>query len=314
MNTHKIIKTFACTLIAASSLHAQAFVDNFNTQAEFEQNWRVSTWGSTAHQYSADNVSIQDSALVLKLNASPQGTIPVGGEVTWKAQTFKYGSFSARIKTTNIPGSVIGFFVYKDGVPGDGNLHEVDIELLTNSPQKMYYTLHHDGYSTDHTTRNLPWLPSDAYHDYRMDWHPDSVVYYIDGERTAALYKSIPDDDCSLILNHWSKNIAGWGGPAPTEDTYMYIDQVSYTPLDEITPILVLKQNFKINQNSENTLNIEFDNSANRSFRVVNLLGKVVLTKQSNQSSVSFNLSKTSKQHLFLQVLENGKWTPGFEI
>ena len=147
-----------------------------------------------------------------------------------------------------------------------------------------------------------------------MDWHPDSVVYFIDGTYSATLYKSIPDDESSLIINHWSKNIAGWGGAAPTQDTYMYIDQVTYTPLDEISPILVLKQNFDIRWNSTHDLSVDFEKKADRRLRVINLLGETVLEKQTSEASTQLELAKAAKQHLYLQVLENGKWTPGFEI
>jgi hypothetical protein len=77
---------------------------------------------------------------------------------------------------------------------------------------------------------------------------------------------------------------------------------------------MVLKQNYKAQWNSEGNLNIDFDQKAARTLRVVSILGETILEKHSLQASVHLELQKTASQKLYLQVLENGKWTPTFEI
>ncbi len=49
---------------------------------------------------------------------------PICGEVTYTPNQFLYGSFRASIKTSDQAGGVVGWFLYKDGVPGDGNLRD----------------------------------------------------------------------------------------------------------------------------------------------------------------------------------------------
>jgi len=204
---------------------------NFDSEADFNTFWNVSTWGiSDVLQYSADNVSIDenDGVLVLKLSASPPGTTPVCGEVTSKRNDFLYGSYRASIKVCTISGSVIGWFVYKDGIPGDGDLHEIDVEYLTENLSRIHFTLHHDEYCVEHQVKPVPFDPAADFHEYRFDWYPDKVEYYIDSDHVATLTIKVPDAACTIMLNHWSKNLADWGGPAPTEDTYMYIDYMHY--------------------------------------------------------------------------------------
>jgi hypothetical protein len=41
--------------------------------------------------------------------------------------------------------------------------------------------------------------------------------------------KSVPDMDARIMLNHWSGNIAGWGGAAPAQDMFMYVDWMAYS-------------------------------------------------------------------------------------
>ena len=41
--------------------------------------------------------------------------------------------------------------------------------------------------------------------------------------------KQVPDQAAAMMLNHWSGNIADWGGPAPLEDMYMDVDWVAYS-------------------------------------------------------------------------------------
>ncbi len=210
---------------------AEVIQQNFDTEADFNTFWDVSTWGiSDVLQYSADNVSIDenDGVLILKLSASPPGTTPVCGEVTSKRNDFLYGSYRASIKVCNISGSVIGWFVYKDGIPGDGNLHEIDVEYLTENLSQIHFTLHHDEYTTEHQVKPVSFDPAADFHEYRFDWYVDKVEYFIDSEHVATLTTKVPDAACTIMLNHWSKNLANWGGPAPTEDTYMYIDYMHY--------------------------------------------------------------------------------------
>jgi beta-glucanase (GH16 family) len=279
--------------------------EDFNTLSEVQNNWAISTWGIETLQYSADNVQVDNGVLVLKLNASPQGTVPVGGEITYKPRKFLYGSYRASIKTTNVPGSVIGWFVYQHGEPGDGKLHEVDFEMLTNLPKRMYFTLHHDTYNVDHKTYDVSFNPWEAFHEYRFDWHKDSVVYYIDGQRITKLTKKVPDDSTVIMLNHWSKNIPGWGGPAPTVDTYMYVDWMEYQPLPQDSVITSTQslQKPKI-QRQDSGIQIQLSAGQTAQVTLTDLNGRTL-----TQRSIADNalLRWESRSPLLIRVEQGGQ-------
>lgn len=220
-----VIGLSVCT-IGICQPSAETILQEFNSQTDFDAFWDIATWGNSDQQYSASNVSVDETngLLVLKLNASPQGTTPVCGEVDSKRNDFLYGSYRASIKFDNVSGGVIGWFVYKD----EPDLHEVDVEFLTEDLNFIHFTLHHIQTDVDYKKDPISFNPTTAFHEYRFDWYQDKVVYFIDGTPYDTLTNEVPDAACTIMLNIWSANIQDWGGPAPTEDMYMYVDYMRY--------------------------------------------------------------------------------------
>jgi beta-glucanase (GH16 family) len=217
--------------VSALSPRAETLKQDFESMADLNAFWNISTWGNENRTHSAQNVSIENGILSLKLSGSQPGQKPVCAEITSKRSNFKYGSYRASIKTSKTAGGVVGWFVYRDSP-----LNEVDVEMLTKDNSDLHFTLHHIQTSVDYKLVKLAFDPSAAFHEYRFDWHPDKVEYFVDGKPTATLTKQVPDMEATIMLNHWSGNIAGWGGPAPTQDMYMYVDWMAYSS-DFPTPI-----------------------------------------------------------------------------
>ncbi len=224
-------------LLLLFSFAITAIKEDFNSLEELKENWWISQWGQTAKQYDPSMVSVDSGVLQLSMLPDSLDNLPrpICGEVVYNSEKVLYGSFRASIKTTKHSGGVVGWFVYKDGVPGDGELHEVDMEILTEDLTQIQYTLHHDAYSVDHSIDPLSFNPSEDFHEYRFDWFPDSVVYYIDGERRQKLTVNVPDDSCLIMLNYWSNNSVNWGGNMPDTLTHMWVDYMHYYTLDELT-------------------------------------------------------------------------------
>ena len=222
-----IVYFFAiCMVIFAKTAAAETIIQDFTSKKDFDAFWNISTWGNADQQYAATNVKLDTANgwIQLKLSASPQGIKPICGEITSKRANFLYGSYRASIKFDSTPGAVVGWFVYKD-VP---DLHEIDVEYLTNDKKHIHFTLHHIQTSVDYRKDAIAFDPAAAFHEYRFDWYGNKVVYYIDGVKFDSLSVNVPDAACAIMLNFWSANIDDWGGPAPTKDTYMYIDYVHY--------------------------------------------------------------------------------------
>jgi beta-glucanase (GH16 family) len=218
------IRIAAFVLALAPAVPAETLKQDFNSLDELKAFWDISTWGDSTRVHSAQNVSVAGGILTLKLSASPPGTKPVCAEIASKRSDFRYGSYRASIRTSHVPGGVVGWFVYRDSP-----LNEIDVEMLTKDNRDLHFTLHHVQTDVDYKLVKLDFDPADDFHEYRFDWHPGSVDYFVDGKPAGSLTKQVPDQDAAMMLNHWSGNIAGWGGPAPTQDMYMDVDWVAYS-------------------------------------------------------------------------------------
>jgi beta-glucanase (GH16 family) len=222
-------KTFLVFLpigFLVSCVFAEEIRQEFNSKADFNAFWNISTWSTSEQQYSASNVFLDtvNGWVRLKINASPQGTKPINGEIESKRNNFLHGSYRASIKFDKIPGGVVGWFVYRT----EADLHEIDVEFLTEDIKNIHFTLHHVQTDVDYKKCPIDFDPTAAFHEYRFDWFANKVVYYIDGIKIDSLTNKVPDAACSILLNFWSANIQDWGGPAPAKDTYMYVDYMRY--------------------------------------------------------------------------------------
>lgn len=211
-------------LALPSTPDAETLRQDFDSMADLKAFWDISTWGGENRTHSAQNVSVDSGVLVLKLSGSQPGEKPVCAEITSKRSDFKYGSYRASIKTSKTPGGVVGWFTYRDSP-----LNEIDVEMLTKDISDLHFTLHHIQTNVDYKLKKLDFDPSAAFHEYRFDWYPDKVEYFVDGKPYATLSNKVPDMESRIMLNHWSGNIAGWGGPAPTRDMFMYVDWMAFS-------------------------------------------------------------------------------------
>jgi beta-glucanase (GH16 family) len=215
---------FVAESIGVAMVQAENINQEFNSMAELGAFWDLSSWGGDNRTHSPNNVTIENGILVLKLSGSQPGQIPVCAEITSKRSNFRYGSYTASIKTSKTPGGVVGWFTYR-GSP----LNEIDVEMLTKDNLDLHFTLHHIQVSVDYKLKKLTFDPSLAFHEYRFDWYADKVEYFVDSQPYATLTKQVPDLDSKIMINHWSGNIEGWGGPAPTKDMFMYVDYMRYS-------------------------------------------------------------------------------------
>ncbi|KAF2011267.1 glycoside hydrolase family 16 protein, partial [Aaosphaeria arxii CBS 175.79] len=147
----------------------------------------------------------------------------------------RYGSFRASMKlATADSGTCGGFFWFFN------DSQEIDMEFLSRefnqSEGAVNLVLHTiesvaDGYDASGTPQykvaHLPFRPDDKYHEYRFDWVPGRVVFYIDGE---FLWKmeghGVPETPGRLYLNHWSNGDARWSGGPPPRDESMTISYI----------------------------------------------------------------------------------------
>lgn len=89
----------------------------------------------------------------------------------------------------------------------------------------------HQGFSSaasgNWKVADLPFDPTDGFHEYRIDFLPGNVVYYGDGQVLAHIdTAAVPTSPGHLILSQWSNGDRGWSAGPPLEKAITTIGYV----------------------------------------------------------------------------------------
>ncbi|KAL8858576.1 MAG: hypothetical protein Q9178_004870 [Gyalolechia marmorata] len=152
-------------------------------------------------------------------------------ELITKREDMQYGSYRAAIKYTTVPGTCGSIFWLKNGPYDRNTVQEIDVELLSYedtdaSPQRKIHVVLHGPSGSVHDARQVPFRPSDGYHEYRFDWSPGKVSYYVDGQHIHDLTEHVPTVPGRIILNHWARGQDGWEKYPPGQDALMTVGYV----------------------------------------------------------------------------------------
>jgi beta-glucanase (GH16 family) len=133
-----------------------------------------------------------------------------------------YGSYTARMKLPDAPSSITGFFLYE---PPDYD-SEIGIEIYNDSSRKIMFSTYSGGKQTYTQTLKLPFNPTNGFHDYRFDYAPGFVKFFVDGQLMKHWTTGIPDNLMKLYVNAWYPN---WlRGRMPSTDQYLLVDKIQY--------------------------------------------------------------------------------------
>jgi len=156
-----------------------------------------------------------------------------GGELVSLRDDVWYGSFRVGMKMASVSGTVGSMFWYWN------NSQEIDVELLSkdfnNSQGTVNYVMHTpeswaNGGDASTTAgfrqQALAFRPDEKFHEYRFDWSPGKVDYYVDGEWVFEMTHEVPDHPGSLHINHWSNGNKYWSSAPPDTDTVMTVSYV----------------------------------------------------------------------------------------
>ena len=172
-------------------------------------------WGNRERQWYTETQSSIDSSGALVINAARQGadafTCYYKAPCEWISSKFvtkdkvgfKYGRIEARIKGSVGVGTwgafwLLGANIDDRGWPGCG---EIDVsELLGRDPKVNYGTLHgplSQGGGRGGTVAMDNGF-SNEYHTYSIDWLPDQITWYLDGQ----LYATVNKTDKDWVFDH----------------------------------------------------------------------------------------------------------------
>jgi len=134
---------------------------------------------------------------------------------------YLFGRFEARIKPSNVPGVVTGFFLHRESPR-----QEIDVEIAGNRPDRLlanvFYNPGGEGAKYDYGYRgsssyvDLGFDASADYHRFAIEWGPCEIRWFLDGRlvhrRVEWEPTPIPHLPMALHVNVWpsrSKELAG---------------------------------------------------------------------------------------------------------
>ncbi|KAI4219460.1 MAG: hypothetical protein L6R36_008313 [Xanthoria steineri] len=231
--------------VKGQSTYTDAFEADFFHQDEIanDLDWDVSRYpqnyhDSTSMQYSLDNVisrpltrsSVEPGLQLIVRGHTGSGAVGTAELVT-RRKDMHYGSYRAAIKSTAVSGTCGSVFWMRNGPQDETTNQEIDFEILSYedtdaSPQRKIHTVLHGRSGQEHDVPQVSFRPSDGYHEYRFDWSPEKVSFFVDGQHKKDFTDRVPTVPGMIILNHWSHGQSGWEQGPPDHDAIMTVAYV----------------------------------------------------------------------------------------
>ncbi len=188
------------------------------------------------------SISILLLALCASLAANVATAKSYKGAEIYSNQSYLYGRYEMRMRVAKASGVLSTFFTYKNGSEvGNTFWEEIDIEIFgkNNATQWQSNVILGSSRPTIHTEQlhTAPQSLADAYHTYVLEWTPDYVAWFVDGEEvrriTGTSTVTSLTNAQSLRFNLWSSESVEWVGAwddsvLPVYQFINYIDYKSY--------------------------------------------------------------------------------------
>lgn len=135
------------------------------------------------------------------------------------------------MQTTDIPGTCGAFFFYLN------DTEEIDVEILSSEQSqqpnpKEAWPIHlisrsdPKGSSGQLIYNITASAPTENYNEYRFDWFPDRIDFFLNGALIWSTTENIPQAAGRLHISHWSNGNPYWSGGPPGEDAVMRVAYV----------------------------------------------------------------------------------------
>ena len=148
-------------------------------------------------------------------------------------ESYLYGRFEVRCKSTYREGVLASFFTYYDGGTGVQDWNEIDIEILGRYGNDVQYNIITPG-QMDHVHHQfVNFNPHLDFHTYAFEWTPGYVAWFIDNEevhRQTGEHIQTLIREQKIMMNIWNPAYVGWIGNwnADALPAFAYYDWVSY--------------------------------------------------------------------------------------
>jgi len=172
-------------------------------------------------QFRPENIIINGGLLSILY---PKNTKDGGELKSVTSKTNKYGTFRTKIKTpSQLPGTYSTLFLYNETT-----LDEIDIEIWNDGSKKVNLTTWVNEIQKYSKSAILNFDPSAQFHEYRIDYYPDEISFWIDNIKAGStnILSEIPKSDMFIYINGWWPK---WMTSAPAViDKYAVYDWIQY--------------------------------------------------------------------------------------
>lgn len=185
--------------------------------------WRLrdDTFPGNLAVFTPANAREVDDALVLTVRHQAGPSREYTAAAVASCDTYRFGKFSAEIRSAAAPGIVTGFFLHRNGPR-----QEIDIEFPGHRPQHLLINIFYNpgqlgdkfeyGYRGTPVMIDLGFDASIDFHLYEIEWQPDVIRWRVDGrvvhERVEWAPTPIPQHPMELNLNVWPTRSRGLAG------------------------------------------------------------------------------------------------------
>lgn len=179
---------------------------------------------------SSQGLSIDPGLQLIVRSTLVETNLVSTGQIQSQREDIRYGSFRAYLKSTPINGTCAASFWYHN------DSQEIDIELLSrqqkDSMHPINFSVHSkesvaNDYDATNTTgfveAQLGFDPAKGFHEYRYDWSPELVSYYVDSTWLGDVHDYIPTTPGHFQLSHWSNGFQGWSAGPPVQDALITV-------------------------------------------------------------------------------------------
>ena len=164
---------------------------------------------------------------------------PYKGAEIFSTDSVLYGRYEIRMRVAKGSGILSTFFTYKNGSEiGNTFWEEIDIEVFgkNNATEWQSNIILGSSRPTIHSLEDHSTEVSlgDAYHTYVLEWTPDYVAWYLDGEEVRRINGTSTvtglTNPQSLRFNIWSSESPEWVGPWDDAilPVYQYVNYIEY--------------------------------------------------------------------------------------
>ena len=190
----------------------------------------------------ASQVNFEDGKMQLSINKDEENTkIPyISGEYR-SNQNFHYGLYEVNMKPIKNDGVVSSFFTYTG--PSENNpWDEIDIEFLGKDTTGVQFNYFTNGLGNKEYYHNLGFDASEAFHTYAFEWLPDSITWFVDGEKIYTATENIPQTPGKIMMNVWpGTGVDSWlkpfDGTVPLKAEYDWVKFTQYKIVEgNVTP------------------------------------------------------------------------------